>query len=66
MYSIPLRPETMIDIENYTICDKIKAIKSIILKEEYMAMVFSYSIVRYKGKTFAKTVLHHWFAGDII
>ncbi|MCJ1342650.1 hypothetical protein MMC31_000837 [Peltigera leucophlebia] len=63
--SMPPRPKTVADMENYTVSDKIGTIKGIILKEEYMVMIWGYALAACESETFAGTALHHWFAGYV-
>lgn len=62
---IPPRPKTVADIKNYIVFDKIGAIRGIILKEDYMVMLWDYPLVVCESKTTGRTALHHWFTGDV-
>lgn len=55
----------MADKENYMVSDKIGAMQGIILKEEYIVIVWDYALVVCESKIFARTVLYHWFAGNV-
>lgn len=63
---MPFTFKIMANMENYIVFDKSEIWINIRLKEEYMIMVWSYSLIAYKSKIFARQMLYHWFTGDII
>lgn len=62
---MPPRPETVADMEQYKVSDKVGVTEGIILKEQYMIMVWGYALAACESETFAGAALHHWFAGDV-
>ena len=46
-------------METCIIPDKVRFIKNIIFKEDYMILVLKYIIEECKGEIFAATILHH-------
>lgn len=62
---MPPRPETVADMEQYKVSDKVGVTDGIILKEQYMIMVWGYALAACESETFPGAALHHWFAGDV-
>lgn len=63
---MPFTLKAMANMENYVVFDKSDILINIRLKEEYMIMVWSYALIAYKSKIFARQMLHHWFTGNIM